>query len=227
MPKGEVVQNGKGRFYPSPDGRKPSITTIWGKVIRNEGLEFWRGGVGNDEADRVSKEGRELGSEVHKMVEDYLAGSFDGEYPFSMNPVAVALFFQAKAWLDENLSDDIAIEQPLVGNDYGGTPDIVGILKDGSTAIIDIKTSKQMSWEMGVQLAALENIYKPVDKLIILRVKKKPAELANSKIKAQVKDYKKDKDYKKFLPAFMGAKEVYYAKYYNDIPKETNDGQGR
>lgn len=218
---GDIITINGSRFYPSPNGLVASITTIWGKVVRNEGLEFWRARVGNQEADKVSKEGRELGSEVHNMVESYLTTK---DIPFNPNPVAVALFFQAKTWFDDNLKEVISIEQRLVGSDYGGTPDITGILKDDSTAIIDLKTSKQMSWEMGVQLAALENLYKPVDKLLIVRVKKKTVELDNPKTKCQVKDYKKDKDYKKFLPAFMGAKEVYYAKYYKDIPQEANDG---
>ena len=212
----EVTQNKQGRFYP-----KPSVTTIMGKILRNDGLEQWRGRVGNLEADRVSQEGRGLGNEVHSMVEEYLLGGFpSNNAPFSMNPVAIKLFFQARRWLDENLKDFIAIEKPISGSDYGGTPDIIGRLKDNSTAIIDLKTSKQMDRNMGIQLAALENLHGEVDKLIILRVKKKEKELASPDTKAQIKDFKKDKEFKNFLPAFMGMKQTYYALYHKDIPKE-------
>ena len=72
----------------TPYNGKPRVSTILA-VENKPFLHTWRARVGNQEADRVSKEATDLGSEVDAMAMSYMA---DGKTPFSINPIAVKLF---------------------------------------------------------------------------------------------------------------------------------------
>ena len=64
-----------GRTYFTPDGNFPSITTLLGKTSENQvWLQKWREKVGEEEADRISKEATDRGTLVHEYAEKYFNG---------------------------------------------------------------------------------------------------------------------------------------------------------
>ena len=64
-----------GRTYMTPDGDFPSMTTILGKTSDNQvWLQKWRERVGEEEADRISKEATDRGTLVHEYAEKYFNG---------------------------------------------------------------------------------------------------------------------------------------------------------
>ena len=61
----------KKRFYVTPKGYYPSITTVLSNR-KKEGLWEWRKRVGNDVANYVARTAAARGTKVHHMCEDYL-----------------------------------------------------------------------------------------------------------------------------------------------------------
>ncbi len=177
----------------TPYNGKPRVSTIL--AIENKPfLSDWRGRVGNAEADRISKEATDLGTEVDAMAMSYME---DGKIPFSIDPIAVKLFFQFKAWFDSKVEKVIHTQLSMVGERYGGTCDLICKLKTGEIAMVDLKTSKQCNPEMGDQLSAYVSLYLETEdgkigKQLIVRMKKKEKELANPRTKVQSKPYEYD-----------------------------------
>ena len=61
-----------GRTYFTPDGDFPSITTLLGKTSDNQvWLQKWRERVGEEEANRISKEATDRGTLIHEYAEKY------------------------------------------------------------------------------------------------------------------------------------------------------------
>ena len=60
------------RFYSTPDGKKyPSITTVVG-FHKKQNILAWRRRVGEEEANRISRESASRGTKIHTMCENYL-----------------------------------------------------------------------------------------------------------------------------------------------------------
>lgn len=218
----EVLQNSKGRFYPYKGGYVPSVTTVL-KCLNNEGLNYWRGMVGNAEADRISKEASDLGTEVHNLTQRVEEGGL----LFHENPLVEQLTETYMEWVQTAVEDVLAIEVPLVGElyemDYGGTIDRIYRLKTGKICIVDIKTSKKCNPGMGYQLAGLARLLAQSDMLDdiigelddvsckIVRLRKdEPTKLP------QVKQY----DYSENIEVFRNNLSNYYLTRANEIPKE-------
>ena len=62
----------KTRLYKTPDGDFPSVTTILDKTKDKTFLFEWRKRVGDEEANRISKEAAGLGTVFHKHLENYI-----------------------------------------------------------------------------------------------------------------------------------------------------------
>ena len=62
----------KTRLYKTPDGDFPSVTTILDKTKDKTFLFEWRKRVGEEEANRISKEAAGLGTVFHKHLENYI-----------------------------------------------------------------------------------------------------------------------------------------------------------
>jgi|TARA_R110002020_G_scaffold99084_2_gene235409 genome maintenance exonuclease 1 len=127
------------RYYDAPDGQKlVSITSIISHINR-EIFRAWRAKVGNDEANKVTKQATSRGTDMHTLSEYYLKNS---ELP-SVQPLSEMLFKQAKPTL--NKIDNIhALEQSLFSYQLGvaGSVDCIAEY-DGELAVIDFKTSKK------------------------------------------------------------------------------------
>ena len=61
------------RFYVTPTGLFPSITTVLGvRKEKQKGLQEWRNRVGNDVANHIMRTAASRGTAVHHMCEDFL-----------------------------------------------------------------------------------------------------------------------------------------------------------
>lgn len=137
-----------GRWYETPAGWFPSITTILGHTEPPEkvaSLQRWRDSIGHEEADRITNEQAHHGTNVHLLLERYLKGEqldapIDGE-PVrkedmgSFNSVKLLLRPISEVWGQEIClySSDVEV---------AGRCDCVGVY-NGKPTIIDFKTSRR------------------------------------------------------------------------------------
>ena len=127
------------RYYDTPDGKKlVSITSVISHYNR-EVFREWRARVGNDEANRVTKQATSRGTDMHILAENYLCNR---KLP-PVQPLSEYLFKQAKPDIDK-IDNIHAIEQSLFSNELGiaGSVDCIAEF-EGELAVIDFKTSKK------------------------------------------------------------------------------------
>lgn len=124
------------RFYRTPDGELPGVTTILGATKSPEdraSLERWRRRVGEHEARRIGKVARHRGTILHEQVEAYLLRGEEGpwldSYWSSIEPVLRQV-------------DDVHLIEGAVWHPDGwaGTVDCVARLR-GELVVLDWKTS--------------------------------------------------------------------------------------
>lgn len=135
-----------GRYYITPNGAYPSITTVLG-VLSKQGIAEWRERVGEVEADRISTQAARRGTNVHQMCEDYVNNELDIS---KFKPHEKAMFIPIKRVLDESLGLVYAQECPLY-SDYLGIAGRVDCVAEynGRLSIIDYKTAgklKKKEW---------------------------------------------------------------------------------
>ena len=134
-----------GRTYMTPDGDFPSMTTILGKTSDNQvWLQKWRERVGEEEADRISKEATDRGTLVHEYAEKYFNGEdikpdLLKEKP-DVREMTYNLIKAGERGIEEVWAQEIALWSPSLK--YAGRVDLVGVWK-GIPTIVDFKTSKK------------------------------------------------------------------------------------
>ena len=127
------------RYYDTPDGQKlVSITSIISHYNREIFIN-WRKKVGNDEANKITKQATSRGTDMHTLAEYYLRNK---NLP-TVQPLSEFLFKQAKGEID-NIDNIHAIEQSLFSYELGvaGSVDCIAEY-DGELAVIDFKTAKK------------------------------------------------------------------------------------
>lgn len=141
----EELRTDNGRHYITPHGVFPSVTNVLSKK-ENKGLQEWRDRVGDEEADRVSKEATTRGSAVHDLFERYLKGE---EIIFS-HPSLQEHFMQVKKVLDK-FEIIYANEIPLFSKylKVAGRCDCVAQI-NGEIQIVDFKTSKHHKTDLDI-----------------------------------------------------------------------------
>lgn len=127
----------------------PSVTTILDYTSDKTGLLEWRKRVGEEEANRISKEALALGTLMHTHLECFLEGR---ERPGGTNLVRK----QAETMADLIIKHGLSKVNEVYGSEvgiyfpglYAGTMDSIGLyeLPDGRVveAILDFKTSRKM-----------------------------------------------------------------------------------
>jgi len=149
----ERIDSPNGRRYLTPNGgdKLPSVTEILSKTGDKTALIEWRKRVGDEEANRISKESTGLGTLVHKHVENHILGE---ERPGGTNDVRMLAKTLADNIIEKGLvevNEVWAMEQPLYYPGlYAGTADLIGVFRN-MPSIMDHKTSKLLKKEEWVQ----------------------------------------------------------------------------
>lgn len=136
----DTIENKGKRFYITPNGKYPSITSVLG-AFPNPALVEWRRRVGDEEANRISKMASGRGTKTHLLCEKYLSNEQIDKKEFMPN--ALESFYSIKPFL--NRIDNIhKLEVPLYSDRLKVAGRCDGIAEyDGKLSIIDFKTSKK------------------------------------------------------------------------------------
>jgi len=130
------------RYYKVPDAKKllklVSITSVTSHKNRQI-FANWRKKVGEEEADKITRQATSRGTDMHTLVENYL---HNRDLP-SVQPLSDFLFNISKTYL-KRINNIYALEGSLYSKQLGiaGTVDCIAEY-DGELAIIDFKTSKK------------------------------------------------------------------------------------
>jgi len=137
-----------GRHYITPDGdRLPSVTTILAQAMDNRWLVEWKRKVGEEKAKRISAHALRRGRAIHDIAEKYVLNE---NYQHVM-PLYIDMFEPIKAVLDQSVDHVYGVELPLYSKELGtaGRCDLVAKY-EGTTSIIDYKTSKRLKSEADI-----------------------------------------------------------------------------
>ena len=130
------------RFYDTPTGFYPSITTVLGvRKEKQQGLAKWRERVGNDVANHIMRTAAGRGTAVHHMCEDFLNNVEVTQEGREFLPWC--LFSQLKPTLQKSINNIFAQECGLWSEKYrlAGRVDCIAEW-NGVPSIIDFKTSR-------------------------------------------------------------------------------------
>lgn len=131
------------RYYKVPDEedllRLVSITSVTSH-FNKEIFVNWRKKVGEEEADKITRQATSRGTDFHTLAENYFHNV--PELP-KVQPLSQHLFYIAKQTLDR-INNIHALEGALYSKYLGiaGTVDCIAEF-DGDLSIIDFKTSKK------------------------------------------------------------------------------------
>jgi hypothetical protein len=167
-----------GRYYILPDGsRYPSVTTVIGRYMGDEGLEKWRKSVGEDNARRVTIQAGRRGRFVHDLAEKFLMNDPGWqEVVKKAMPANVFTFNQIKPILVEKVGRVFGVEFPLWSHVLrtAGRSDLI-CEWEGVPAVVDFKTSRRVKtepeiWNYLVQKSTYARMFEERTGLSISRV---------------------------------------------------------
>ena len=142
IPEVGTTNVNRKRFYLTPTGTYPSITTVLGvRKEKKAGLQAWRNRVGNDVANHIMRTAASRGTAVHHMCEDFLNNKDVVKEEQSFLPWC--LFSQLKPTLEKSINNIYAQECGLWSEKYrvAGRVDCIAEW-NGIPSIIDFKTSR-------------------------------------------------------------------------------------
>ena len=140
IPEVKTKNVDRKRFYVTPNGLYPSITTVL-NVRKREGLAEWRKRVGEDVANYIARTAATRGTKVHHMCEDFLNNQEVVKDNREFLPWC--LFSQLKPVIEKNINNIFAQECGLWSDKYqvAGRVDCIAEY-NGVPSIIDFKTSR-------------------------------------------------------------------------------------
>src|SRR3984957_12762145 len=93
----KAAKTEKGRYYDTPQGPMPSVTTVLNAYQNKEYLVRWRKRIGEEEANRITPQAQNKGNTIHKMAEQYLTN--DDKWNAGISTLHLETFGQIKPWL--------------------------------------------------------------------------------------------------------------------------------
>lgn len=139
--------NGK-RYYSTPNGKFPSITSVLSS-FEKKGLLEWRKRVGEEEANRITRSAANKGTKLHTLCEKYLSNEeFDNK---KIMPNILESFYSIKPFLNE-INNIHKLEVPLYSSrlKVAGRCDGIAEYK-GILSVIDFKTSRKEKREEWIE----------------------------------------------------------------------------
>lgn len=150
-----IDPNTRKRYYNSPTGPLPSVTTILSATMpesKRQGLEQWRAFVGEEKANSITKYSTDIGTLAHTHVQSRLIGMEGvlGNHPMRVLARDIGESHYNHHWMP-NVTEIRGIESDLYYEGlYAGACDAIGIYQD-ELCIIDIKTSRKTRTDDHVQ----------------------------------------------------------------------------
>lgn len=143
----KIEKDGQRKYVISGNDAVHSVTTILQATANKEHLENWRERVGHQEADRITTESANLGTLLHKHIENFLLGE---DRPSGTNLIRKMAAQMADRIIYEgliNLDEVWGLEATVYAEGlYAGTADLIGVYR-GKESIIDFKTTRKMKKE--------------------------------------------------------------------------------
>lgn len=165
------------RMYLAPNGEHyPSVTTVLSDYNKKEIME-WRARVGEEQANKISRQATTRGTGVHKVIERYLKN--EDISTIEMMPNVKSLFYRMKEELDKKVNNIHCLEDKLFSHTLklAGTVDCI-CEYNGELSVIDFKTSVRLKkkenignyFMQGAAYAAMftEMTQIPINKIVIL-----------------------------------------------------------
>jgi len=142
----ETINN--KRYYITPNGKYPSITTVLGQ-FKKDSLLQWRKRVGEEEANKISNRASSRGTKVHLLCEKYLLNEKIDKKKYM--PDSLASFYSIKPHL-HRINNIHKLEVPLYSNrlKIAGRCDAIAEFDD-VLSIIDYKTSSKEKKEEWIE----------------------------------------------------------------------------
>jgi len=173
-------------YYNSQGSKLPSVTTLIGRYINKPYLAIWARDLMRDYSLDFEKESRiatEIGTMAHEMVELDLLGLPLKIYPKKPKDHIKHALIAYSAWekwkenhkIDKLLGTEVKLVSKKHG--FGGTIDIPAVINSKNT-ILDLKTSKSISIEYQIQIAAYGKLWdenypdSSIERYEILRIDK-------------------------------------------------------
>ena len=217
IPEVKTKNVNRKRFYVTPDGLYPSITTVL-NVRKREGLAEWRKRVGEDVANYIARTAATRGTKVHQMCEDFLNNNEVVQDNREFLPWC--LFSQLKPVLESNINNIFAQECGLWSDKYkvAGRVDCIAEY-NGVPSIIDFKTSRserndEYNESYYIQASAYAEMFEErtgieINQIVILVVTED----------GQVQEFIKEKH--EYLPLLVETIEQFVSEWENEDATQT------
>lgn len=162
------------RRYVTPTGEKyPSVTTVLADYGK-EGIMEWRKRVGEEKANKISRQATTRGTGVHKALELYLKN--EDVSSLEMMPNVKSLFVRMKQEIDAKVNNIHCLEDRLYSHTLklAGTVDCIAE-HNGVLSVIDFKTSVRLKKKENIgnyfmQCAAYAQMFTEMTSLPITQV---------------------------------------------------------
>jgi CRISPR/Cas system-associated exonuclease Cas4 (RecB family) len=171
----ETLGNGK-RYYVTPSGKRlPSVTTVVG-ATKAHIIQEWRARVGEEEANRISRQASSRGNNLHSICEQYLMNNI--EWYKGVMPDALDMFKSIRPHI--NKIQNIHYQEEALWSEQLGLAGRVDCIAefDDKLSVIDFKTSSRPKKEEDIdnyfwQTTAYALMYEelvgtPIDQLVII-----------------------------------------------------------
>lgn len=153
-------------------GSVPSVTEVLG-VLKQSYFEDWARKIGIQEARRLTREAADFGTAVHVIARDICRGKHT-----SLTSETVLFAAAIKDFLNTHVDRVLETELELVSEElgFGGTLDLYCKMRDGTYAVVDWKTTAQLTRTHGLQTAGYAILLKEaghtVHRRLVIRLRK-------------------------------------------------------
>lgn len=199
------MADNKPHVYINKNGIEvPSVTTII-KIIDKPEIPKWANALGlrNVKYDTYMEERADIGTDFHKMVEDYMSGK---EVKGTHFKESIKMFKRFVVWAKNHYYKVFKHEVSLTCDNYGGTFDAIGEI-DGVVTLVDYKTSKVIYPQFFIQLAGYASLIKEIEPELYEKIKS--FGVITMRKEESYKCINKDIMEKVFIPAFEQALALY------------------
>jgi hypothetical protein len=145
FPELSSITGPEGRYYDTPKGKLPSVTTVLSAMADKTWREEWLARVGDETAARITTQAQGRGRSVHNIAELYLRNDPAWAETVADDPFAGSAFSTVQQILDMSIGLIYGIEASVFSERLG-TAGRLDLLCQwaGVPSIVDFKTSRRV-----------------------------------------------------------------------------------